>query len=208
MVKPAFLTLFWQYFGSSKKYIHNSVVFISKESYAQWNFSLNYPCIRGNLRIHCFPGSLLMFKCCFALYSELFSCLDYFSLVTGEKLILNLWFKTRSDVSNTCCYLSHLKQPPALLLWEHQTQSRGDFRHWSFAAVLPVRSLSDLIAPTDSNLLASHSKLPVTNVMPRTNIELIRWHPSQCLLPKGVQCSPGFSNPPWAASSSTCNMQR
>lgn len=88
MVKPAFLTLFWQYFGSSKKYIHNSVVFISKESYAQWNFSLNYPCIRGNLRIHCFPGSLLMFKCCFALYSELFSCLDYFSLVTGEKLIL------------------------------------------------------------------------------------------------------------------------
>lgn len=29
-----------------------------------------------------------MFKCCFALYSELFSCLDYFSLFTGEKLAL------------------------------------------------------------------------------------------------------------------------
>lgn len=50
-----------------------------------------------------------------------------------------LWFKNRSDVPNTCCYHSHFRQPLLLLLWENQTQNRGDFWHWSSAAVLPAR---------------------------------------------------------------------
>lgn len=148
------------------KCVQNYVVCISRESYALWNFLLNYPYSWGNLRIHCFPGSLLMFKCCFAVYSELFSYLDYFSLLRKEKLAFTCGSKTEvvcqipvattaiSD-SHYCCCCERIRcrtegiSDTEVLL---QCSQRG--------------SISDLIAPTDSNLLASHPKLPITSLMP------------------------------------------
>lgn len=124
------------------------------------------------------------------------------------KTCLDLWFKNRSNVSNTCCYQSHFKQLLPLLPWKNQVQNRGDFRHWSFTAVLPARFP---LRPHCSNRLKPSCFLPKIRYHPahsRANMELIRWYPSQCLLTKDVPCSVGFSNPAWASSSTTCNTQR
>lgn len=84
------------------KYIYNYVVFISRKSYALWNFSLNYPCSWVNLRIHCFPGSLLMFK----LFRTILRIIFFSRLLLTThrgKTCIHLWFKHGSNVSNTCC---------------------------------------------------------------------------------------------------------
>lgn len=156
-----FFTIFWQYFGSFKRYIYNSVVFISKESYALWNFSLNYPCIRGNLRIHRFPWPFVNVRVLFCAVLRIIFLSQLLLTAHRGKTCIDLWFKTRIDVSNTCCYQRRFKQPPALLLWDNQMQNRGDFRRWRFAAVFPVRFP---LGPHCSNWLKP-SLLPTQNCL-------------------------------------------
>lgn len=49
-----------------------------------WNFSLNFPHGWENLRIHCFPGSLLMRKCC-SHRAQLYFLLSFTSVYSQRK---------------------------------------------------------------------------------------------------------------------------
>lgn len=116
--------------------------------------------------IPCFLGSLLMFKCCFALYSELLSCLNYFSLLPVENLALTHGPKTEAmcqiPVATRAISNSHYH------CWHERIRCRTEGISNTEVSLQCSQqgSLSDLIAPTDSNLLASCPKLPVTSVMP------------------------------------------
>lgn len=104
-----------------------------------WNFSLNCPCSWENLRIHCFPGSLLMCKCCSALCSALFSL--FTSLYSQGKNLHSFLIQEQNQGQpgqRPVATASGSNTPS--LPWENQLQNReGGFRRWIFAPLLPAR---------------------------------------------------------------------
>lgn len=120
----------------------------------------------GELKNILLSWQFLMFKCCFAVYSELFSYLDYFSLLRKEKLAFTCGSKTevmcRIPVATTAISDSHYR----CCCERIRCRTEGISDTEVLLQYSQRGSISDLIAPTDSNLLASHPKLPITSLMP------------------------------------------